>query len=185
MPVGSFRHPVWGEIVKPPFRLVITISSLVLILDQATKAWVHGQMALYQSVEVVPHFFNLTYLRNTGAAFGFLAGSPTALRIGFFIAISTVAIGCIVYLLKNFRSGQPPASAALASILGGAVGNLIDRLRMGEVIDFLDFHWYAWHWPAFNVADSAITVGVILLAYQLICKGSLESPHPAPRRGKS
>ncbi len=185
MPVGSFRHPVRGEIVKPPYRLVMAISSIVLILDQVTKAWVHGQMALHQSVEIVPHFFNLTYLRNTGAAFGFLAGGPTALRVGFFILISAVAIGCIVYLLKNLRSDQTPWSAALASILGGAVGNLIDRLRMGEVIDFLDFHWYSWHWPAFNVADSAITVGVILLAYQLICKGSLEPSHPTPRQGKS
>jgi len=171
--------------VKPPYRLVIMISSIVLILDQVTKAWVHGQMALHQSIEIVPNFFNLTYLRNTGAAFGFLAGSPTALRIGFFILVSAVAIGCILYLLKNLRSGQTLWFAALASILGGAVGNLIDRIRMGEVIDFLDFHWDNWHWPAFNVADSAITVGVILLAYQMICKGSLEDPHPTVHRRKS
>ena len=157
--------------MKPPHRLVITISGVVLILDQVTKAWVHSKMALHQSVEVIPNFFNLTYLRNTGAAFGFLAGSPTALRIGFFILISAVAIGCIFFLLKNLRSGQTAWFAALASILGGAVGNLIDRVRLGEVIDFLDFHWYTWHWPAFNVADSAITVGVILLAYQMMRKG--------------
>ncbi len=170
--------------MKPPY-LVIAISSLILILDQVTKAWVHGRMALHQSIEIIPNFFRLTYLRNTGAAFGFLAGTPTALRIGFFILVSAVAIGCILYLMKNLRSSQTPWFAALALVLGGAVGNLIDRLRMGEVIDFLDFHWYAWHWPAFNVADSAITVGVILLACQMIGKGSPDNPHSPVHHRKS
>lgn len=171
--------------MKPEYRLVIIISSIVLVLDQATKALVHGQMALYQSIEIIPNFFHLTYLRNTGAAFGFLAGSRSALRIVFFILVSAVAIGCIFYLLKNLRSGQTLWVASLSSILGGAVGNLIDRIRMGEVIDFLDFHWYTWHWPAFNVADSAITIGVMLLAYQMIRKGSLENPQSTVHNSKS
>jgi signal peptidase II len=155
------------------YRLTVIIGSIVLFLDQVTKALVHGQMTLYQSIEIVPNFFHLTYLRNTGAAFGFLAGSRSPLRIIFFILISAMAIGCIFYLLKNLRLGQNTFAASLSLILGGAIGNLIDRLRMGEVIDFLDFHWYAHHWPAFNVADSAITIGVLLLFWQMIRKKSL------------
>ena len=161
--------------MKSKYRLMIMITGLVLILDQATKALVHDRMALYQSIEIVPNFFHLTYLRNTGAAFGFLAGSRSALRIAFFILVSAAAIGCIFYLLKNLRPGQTAWAASLSSILWGALGNLIDRVRLGEVIDFLDFHWYEWHWPAFNVADSAITIGVILLAYQMIRKGPVTS----------
>lgn len=171
--------------MKPKYRPVVIISSIVLVLDQATKALVHGQMALYQSIEIIPNFFHLTYLRNTGAAFGLMAGNRSALRIVFFFLVSAVAIGCIFYLLKNLRSGQTPWVVSLSSILGGAVGNLIDRLRLGEVIDFLDFHWYTWHWPAFNVADSAITIGVMFLAYQMIRKGSIANrqstiPNPKP-----
>jgi len=159
--------------VNPKYRLAISSSSLLLILDQVTKTLVHGKMALYQSIEIVPHFFHLTYLRNTGAAFGFLAGSRSTLRMTFFILVSAVAIGCIFYLLKNLRSGQNTLVVSLSLILGGAMGNLIDRLRMGEVIDFLDFHWYSFHWPAFNLADSGITIGVILLFIQMIRKKSL------------
>jgi signal peptidase II len=159
--------------VTPKYRLAITISSLLLILDQVTKFLVHSKMALYQSIEIIPHFFHLTYLRNTGAAFGFLAGSRSALRIAFFILISAVAIGCIFYLLKNLRSDQKTLVVSLSLILGGAMGNLIDRLRMGEVIDFLDFHWYTLHWPAFNLADSGITIGVFLLLIQMLRKKSL------------
>ncbi len=171
--------------MKPKYRVVILISSIVLILDQVTKAWVHAQMALYQSIEIIPNFFHLTYLRNTGAAFGLLAGSRSGLRIVFFILVSAVAMGCIFYLLKNLRPGQTSWVASLSLILGGAMGNLIDRVRLGEVIDFMDFHWYAWHWPAFNVADSAITIGVILLAYQMIWKRPLESPPSTVHQRKS
>jgi len=159
--------------LKQKYRLTVIIGSIVLFLDQVTKALVHGQMTLYQSIEIVPNFFHLTYLRNTGAAFGFLAGSRSPLRITFFILISAIAIGCIFYLLKNLRPGQNTFAVSLSLILGGAIGNLIDRLRMGEVIDFLDFHWYAHHWPAFNVADSAITIGVLLLFWQMIRKKTL------------
>jgi signal peptidase II len=171
--------------LNPKYRLTVIIGSIVLILDQVTKVLVHGQMALYQSIEIVPNFFHLTYLRNTGAAFGFLAGSRSPLRMAFFLLVSAVAIGCIFYLLKNLRPGQNTFAASLSLILGGAIGNLIDRLRMGEVVDFLDFHWYTLHWPAFNVADSAITIGVILLFIQMIRKGSLANPKSEIRNPKS
>jgi signal peptidase II len=149
------------------------VSGIVLVLDQVTKFWVHETMALYQSIEIIPNFVHITYLRNTGAAFGFLAGGRSTLRMVFFILVSAVAIGCISYLLKTLRPRQKTLIVSLSLILGGAIGNLVDRLRMGEVIDFIDLHWYHIHWPAFNVADSAISIGVILLFIQLMRKGSL------------
>jgi signal peptidase II len=155
------------------YRLVLIISSTVLILDQITKVLVHNWIPLYHSVEIVPNFVHLTYLRNTGAAFGFLAGNRSALRLAFFLLVSTVAIACLIYLLKNLRPGRNTPAISLSLILGGAIGNLIDRLRMGEVIDFIDLHWHHLHWPAFNVADSAISIGVILLFIQMIRKPSL------------
>jgi signal peptidase II len=155
------------------YRLVLIISSTVLILDQITKALVHNLMPLYHSIEIVPNFVNLTYLRNTGAAFGFLSGNRSTLRLAFFLLISVVAIACIIYLLKNLRPDRNIPAISLSLILGGAIGNLIDRLRMGEVIDFIDLHWHHLHWPAFNVADSAISIGVILLFIQMVRKPSL------------
>jgi len=164
--------------VNPKYRLALTIGSAILILDQITKALVHHMMSLFQSIEIIPNFIHLTYLRNTGAAFGLLAGGPSTLRMLFFIIISAVAIGCVFYLLKSLRPGQKILTVSLSLILGGAVGNLIDRLRLGEVIDFIDLHWYQVHWPAFNAADAAITIGVILLFIQMIRKGSFENPKP-------
>jgi len=159
--------------VKAKYRLMITISGAVLVFDQITKVVVDKTMSLYASVEIIPNFLHITYLRNTGAAFGFLAGGRTTLRMVFFTVVSAVAIGCISYLLKALRPQQKTLIVSLSLILGGAAGNLVDRLRMGEVIDFIDLHWYHIHWPAFNVADSAITIGVILLFLQLLRKGSL------------
>jgi len=155
------------------YRLALIISSTVLILDQITKALVHNLMPLYHSIEIVPNFVHLTYIRNTGAAFGFLAGSRSTLRMAFFLLVSIVAIACVIYLLKNLRPSRNTLTVSLSLILGGAIGNLIDRLRMGEVIDFIDLHWHRLHWPAFNVADSAISIGVILLFIQMIRKPSL------------
>ena len=159
--------------MNPKYRLALIIGMTVLILDQITKALVHNLMHLHQSIEIVPNFVHLTYLRNTGAAFGFLAGDRSALKMVFFLLASGVAIGCIFYLLRNLRPGRSTETLSLSFILGGAIGNLIDRLRMGEVIDFIDLHWHHVHWPAFNVADSAITIGVILLLFQMIRKQSL------------
>ncbi|HWU41225.1 MAG TPA: signal peptidase II [Candidatus Acidoferrum sp.] len=155
------------------YALTGLISGSVLILDQITKLLVDRTMTLHQSIEVFPNFVHLTYLRNTGAAFGFLAGRHSNLRIIFFGLISVVAIGCIGYLLRSLRPQQKTLLVSLSLILGGAVGNLIDRLRLGEVIDFIDLHWYHVHWPAFNVADSAISIGVVLLFIRMVRKGSL------------
>ena len=160
--------------MNPKYRLAIIIVSTVSVLDQITKTLVQNLMHLYQSIEIVPNFVHLTFLKNTGAAFGFLAGPRSSLRIAFFVLVSGVAIGCVWYLLKNLRPGRTSLVASLSLILGGAIGNLIDRLRMGEVIDFIDLHWHHFHWPAFNVADSSITIGVILLFIQMLRKQSLD-----------
>ncbi len=142
------------------YRLPLIITLAVLALDQASKLYIDGHLALYQSLTVVQGFFNITYVRNKGAAFGIFADS--AVRLPFFIGISVLAAAAILWYLWRLPEKQKLMRVSLSLILAGALGNLIDRLRLGEVIDFLDAHWRQHHWPAFNVADSAITVGVVL-----------------------
>jgi signal peptidase II len=127
-------------------------------------------MALYQSITVIPGFFSLTHIHNPGGAFGFLAQQDASIRIGIFILASTGAIFFIFLFYRQIPKTPPVLSAGLALIFGGAIGNLIDRLRFGEVVDFLDFYVGALHWPAFNVADSAITVGVAIFIAQLLLR---------------
>lgn len=139
------------------------VALAVVALDQATKAWVLASFRLYESHPVVDGLFHLTYLRNPGAAFSFLAGASEGFRRPFFVAVTFVALVAIVVIVKRLPRGRPFALCALALVFGGAVGNLIDRLRWGEVVDFLDFFWRGHHWPPFNVADAAITVGMAIL----------------------
>lgn len=145
------------------FSLIVVLG---LVADQATKWYIHGSMALHQSIPVIDGLFNITYLRNKGAAFSFL--SNVSWRIPFFIAVTLVAAVVILVALRKLREDQRLAQAALAMIFSGAVGNLIDRVRLGEVIDFLDVYWKSYHWPAFNVADSLICVGVALIALDML-----------------
>jgi signal peptidase II len=114
----------------------------------------------------VENFFNITYIRNKGAAFGFLA--DTSFRLPFFILISIIAVVVIIGIFRKLRPEQKLTAVSLSLIFAGALGNLIDRIRLGEVIDFLDAHWYEHHWPSFNVADSAICVGVFLIAIDML-----------------
>ena len=143
------------------YRILSIIAVVILILDQATKLYVDANFRLHESVPVIDNVFHLTYVRNKGAAFGIL--SDSAVRIPFFIGVSIVAMLGILWYIRRIRSDQKLALAALSLIFSGAFGNLIDRIRLGEVIDFLDVFWRHYHWPAFNIADSAITVGVTLL----------------------
>ena len=124
-------------------------------------------MALYQSIPIIDGLFNLTYVRNTGAAFGIFAGSAEIFRRPFLILVSILASGFIISLLRRLEDRQKGLLSALAFVLGGAIGNLIDRIFYGEVIDFLDVYWRDYHWPAFNIADSFITVGVAIALYCL------------------
>ncbi len=125
-------------------------------------------MVLHQTIPIIDGFFNLTYVRNTGAAFGIFAGSAEIFRRPFLILVSIIAIGFIFVMLKRLPEKGTGLITALAFILGGAAGNLIDRIVYGEVIDFLDFYWGSYHWPAFNLADSFITVGVAITLFILM-----------------
>ena len=147
------------------YRTLSIIALVILVLDQATKLYVDANFRLYETVPVISDFFHLTYVRNKGAAFGIL--SDSAVRIPFFITVSIVAMLGILWYIKRIRDDQKLAIFSLSLVFSGALGNLIDRIRLGEVIDFLDIFWQRHHWPAFNVADSAITVGVALLFIEM------------------
>jgi signal peptidase II len=142
-------------------RARLALAALVVLLDQATKLAVLRLIEPYQSIPVVPGF-NLTLAFNRGASFSFLADAGGWQR-WLFSAVSVAASVVILVLLRRTAAGDKLNATGLSLVLGGAVGNLIDRLWLGHVIDFLDVYYGAWHWPAFNVADSAITVGAALL----------------------
>jgi signal peptidase II len=134
----------------------------VVAIDQATKVWIMRHFALYESKVVIADLFNLTYLTNNGAAFSILAGQPAVWRQLFFIGAAGAALVFIWIAQRSFGRNSIVYNLSLALIAGGAIGNLIDRIRYGFVVDFLDVYVGAHHWPAFNIADSAITIGVIL-----------------------
>ena len=159
-------------------KLVLAWLAVILVIDQLTKFIVDRMMPLYHSIPVIDNLFNLTYIRNTGAAFGILAGSAAAFRLPFLMIFSLLAIGFIIVMLRRLPERETGLISALAFILGGAIGNLIDRFAYGEVIDFLDFYWANYHWPAFNIADSFITIGVTITVYYLI-KAKGEDPFTA------
>ena len=138
----------------------VGIAVAVVIVDQLSKLWIMATFSLHEQQDIIPGFFNLVYVTNTGAAFGFLAGSKTMLRQAFFVAVAVVALIIIVFAYGQLKRQGKIFVYALGFIAGGAVGNLIDRLRFGSVVDFLDFYLGSHHWPAFNAADSAITIGV-------------------------
>lgn len=140
--------------------LAACIIVAVVVFDQLTKAWIMANFVEFQIREIIPGLFNLTYLTNRGAAFGFLNGDHGAWRHAFFITVAVLAMIIMLVFLRQMQKEGKWSVAAIALIFGGAAGNLIDRLRFGAVVDFLDFYWASHHWPAFNIADSAITVGV-------------------------
>jgi signal peptidase II len=143
-------------------RLAGLVAAAVVVADQATKAVIELTMMPHQTIDVLP-FFALSYVRNTGAAFGVLAAAPPGIRLPLFFAVTLAAVGALVSFLRRTAPDQRWLVAALGAVLGGALGNLVCRVRYGEVIDFLDLHWRAFHWPAFNIADAAITVGVAIV----------------------
>jgi signal peptidase II len=143
-------------------RLAATVAIVVLVADQVSKAVVERSMLLHQTIPLLP-FAALSYVRNTGAAFGVLGAAPPSVRLPLFLVVTVVAIGALVSFVRRTPVEERWLVGALGGILGGALGNLICRVRFGEVIDFVDLHWGDLHWPAFNVADSAITVGVAVV----------------------
>ena len=142
-------------------RKYLWIAAVVLVLDQLTKVAAVDYFAQQMEVRLAP-FLSLVMVHNTGAAFGFLS-SASGWQNLFFIAIATIACGAILWMTARLESKDSLTTIALMLVLGGALGNVIDRLAHGYVIDFIDVHYQAWHWPAFNVADSAITIGAALL----------------------
>lgn len=140
----------------------LALSGVIMVIDQVTKYLVLQNFTIHKVVEVTS-FFNLVLVYNPGAAFSFLSDAAGWQR-WFFIAIAFAASVWIVYLLRR-HPGQTLFCLALSLVLAGALGNVIDRILFGAVVDFLDFHAYGWHWPAFNVADSAITCGAVLLIW--------------------
>jgi signal peptidase II len=156
--------------------LLAFLTGTVVAVDQVTKLYIMQTMRLHESIAVIPDFFSLTYIRNPGAAFGLLAGSSNTFRMVFFGFTSIFALGLLGTILLRMPAQDRMGRLSVAAILGGAVGNLIDRLRYGEVIDFLDFYVESYHWPAFNVADSAITVGVTFLIIHFMFEKKEDPP---------
>jgi signal peptidase II len=151
------------------------IALAIVLTDQITKAIVLRSMRLGQSIPLVPGYLDLTFVLNPGAAFSFLATLPDNIRNPFFILVSIAAAVLIIVYRTRYLRQNPLASVSLGLILGGAVGNLIDRVRYGVVVDFIDVHVHQYHWPVFNVADSAISVGVTLLLIEMFVEWRREN----------
>ncbi|MRR34352.1 signal peptidase II [bacterium] len=152
--------------MKNRYLFLMAVALPVILLDQATKLLIVHKLEYHESITVIGNFFDIIHARNPGAAFSFLSNS--SFRLPFLITISLVASVAVIAIYRKLMPEQKLTALSLALILGGAVGNLIDRIRLGEVIDFLNVHWYQHYWPAFNVADSALCVGVGLLAVDMI-----------------
>jgi signal peptidase II len=150
-------------IVPRRFTILTVVTATIVVLDQVTKSYIAHMMHLHQSIPIIPGYFNLTYIRNPGAAFGIFASSSSGFRMIFFVTTSLFALGLLAMIFLRLQPDDWWGQLTFSSIFGGAIGNLIDRLQFGEVIDFLDFYINGYHWPAFNVADTAICLGVISL----------------------
>lgn len=155
--------------VKIKYLLLASIGGVIISLDQLTKTYIHTRFTLGESYTIIPNFFDITYIRNPGAAFGILATAPTAFRETFFAIIPILAVVLIIGLIRQTAEDQKLSIISLSLVFGGAIGNYIDRLRFKYVIDFLYFHYKdVFYYPAFNVADSAIVVGIVILITQML-----------------
>jgi len=162
--------------VKRNIIVFLTGAAVIIALDQITKAAIMANFTLHESRSVINGFFNLVYVMNPGAAFSFLADAPAAFRSVFFFSVTALAVVLIIYYLVKSKPESLLIVTSLSLIFAGAVGNVIDRLRFGSVIDFLDVYAGAWHWPAFNVADSAISIGAALMIWEMIISRKQEKP---------
>ena len=152
--------------MKLKYMILAAISGSIITVDQLVKMYIHTHFNLHESVEVIPNLFNLTYVRNPGAAFGFLAESHPVFRELFFLSMPPVALLIILAIMRGVQEIDRWTIVSLSMVFGGAIGNYIDRLRFRFVIDFLDFHIdRRYVWPAFNVADMAIVGGVAILLF--------------------
>lgn len=148
------------------YLLLAAISGAIVTADQAVKMYVYTRFMLHESIAVVPNFFDITYIRNQGAAFGFLQDAHPMFRELFFLSMPPIALLIILAILRGVLESDRWTIVSLSMVFGGAIGNYIDRLRFGYVVDFLDFHIRdVYHWPAFNIADMAIVCGVGILLF--------------------
>jgi len=155
--------------IEAKYFILILIAGAIVALDQATKMYVHTAFELGEQVVVIQNFFNFTYVRNPGAAFGFLRDAPAAFRSIFFLSVPPTVMLIILTMLWSTPAAQKLQVVALSLVFGGAIGNYIDRIRFGYVVDFLDFYIPdVYTWPAFNVADIAIVVGVGFILLEII-----------------
>ena len=157
--------------VSRKWPIVCGVAGAVIVLDRLTKTVVASHMELHQSIPVIESFVALTYVRNPGVAFGLLAGRWLAFRVPLLLGVSGFAVTMLVWFLRGIAPRRHLLVAACGAVLGGAIGNMIDRVAFGEVIDFVDLSLGPYHWPAFNVADAAITLGVAVL-----CLDALRNP---------
>jgi signal peptidase II len=161
--------------VARKYWILIIVSLIVIIFDQWTKEIVLARFHFGETIPVIRGFFDLTHIRNTGAAFGILATADPSFRVPFFFVMPVIALTVIALVFRKLPENDKLVSTALSLVVGGAIGNLVDRLRHGNVVDFLLFHWnYQWKYPAFNVADAAICIGVALLMVDLYHQGKNE-----------
>lgn len=166
------NNSAFSPFLSRKYLWLAVIAGFIVAIDQLTKLYIHTSFHLGESIVVIPNFFNLTYVRNFGAAFGFLAESHPSFREAFFLAMPPIALLIIITILRGVKESDTKQILALSCIFGGAIGNYIDRLRFRYVIDFLDFHVNnAYSWPAFNIADSAIVGGVCLLLLMMLLEG--------------
>lgn len=155
--------------MKEKYLYLVLITCLVVAIDQLTKMYITLNFRLHESIPVIQDIFHITYVRNTGAAFGIFRNASEIFRTVFFLSLPPIAMVVIFYLIKNNKDRDWLQNGALSLVFAGALGNYIDRLRFRYVIDFLDFHYKrVWSYPAFNVADMAIVIGVFLLFYLMI-----------------
>ncbi len=144
------------------------IALVVFVGDQATKSMVESSIPEHTIVPIIPHFFNLTHVRNAGAAFGIFSETPSPWKTAILIAVSAALLVTVITFVWQSRRLHWEAGVGLALILGGALSNLVDRIRLGRVVDFLDFYFLSYHWYTFNLADSAIVVGAAFLILQVV-----------------
>jgi signal peptidase II len=156
--------------------LTLVLAGVVVLADQATKAMVRARLPLHDSVTIVPGLLELTHVRNTGAAFGIFNAAEFPYKAALIALVATIALASIALYTARLSPHQSLARLGLALILGGAAGNLIDRVTAGFVLDFVDFHWGEYHFWAFNVADAAITVGVVGMLLDMIRTGDGRQP---------
>ncbi len=148
--------------------ILVTLGTFILLADQATKYLATATLTKYASITVIPSFFHFTLVENRGAAFGIFGQLPDPARSYVFAVVSIVAFILLFYIYRSQPESRWIVPIAVTMIGGGAVGNIVDRIRLGYVIDFLDFQFGSYHWPTFNIADSCITIGVIILLIFMI-----------------